>query len=77
MLSKETLERYRQMTTGERLRLTFRSIEENEPFLLYGTADVVSRRFELLDRENRLRVENILKGLARSGSHECQPDSGD
>ena len=77
MLSKETLERYRRMTTGERLRLTFRSIEENEPFLLYGTADVVSRRFELLDRENRLRVENILKGLARSGSHECQPDSGD
>ncbi len=77
MLSKETLERYRRMTIGERLRLTFRSIEENEPFLLYGKAEVVGRRFELLDRENRHRVDNILKGLARSEAHECQPDSSD
>ena len=77
LLSKETLERYRRMTTSERLRLTLLSIEENEPALLYGKADVVGRRFELLARENRGRVENILKGLARSVAHECQPDPGD
>ena len=77
LLSKETLKRYRRMTTSERLRLTLHSIEENEPALLYGKADVVGRRFELLARENRGRVENILKGLARSEAHECQPDPGD
>lgn len=77
LLSKETLERYRRMTTSERLRLTLHSIEENEPALLYGKADVVGRRFELLARENRGRVENILKGLARSKAYECQPDPGD
>jgi hypothetical protein len=77
LLSKETLERYRRMTTSERLRLTLHSIEENEPALLYGKADVVGRRFELLARENRGRVENVLKGLARSVAHECQSDSGD
>jgi hypothetical protein len=77
LLSKETLERYRRMTTSERLRLTLHSIEENEPALLYGKADVVGRRFELLARENRGRVENILKGLARSVERECQPDQGD
>lgn len=77
MLSNETLERYRRMTMSERLRLTLHSIEENEPALLYGKADVVGRRFELLARENRGRVENILKGLARSKAYECQPDPGD
>ncbi len=68
MLSKETLERYRRMTTGERLQLTMRSIDENEPFLLYGKSEVVGRRFQLLERENRMRVQNILEGLARSES---------
>ena len=77
LLSKETLERYRRMTTSERLRLTLLSIEENEPALLYGKADVVGRRFELLARENHGRVENILKGLVRSEALECQPDPGD
>ena len=76
MLSKETLERYRRMTTGQRLQLTLHSIDENEPFLLYGKAEVVNRRFQLLDRENRLRTENILKGLARSEVHERQPEQG-
>ena len=68
MLSKETLERYRRMTVGERLQLTMHSIDENEPFLLYGKGEVVGRRFELLERENRLRVKNILEGPARSES---------
>ena len=77
MLSKETLEHYRRMTIGERLQLTFRAIEENEPFLLYGTPEVVDRRFELLHRENHLRVENILAGLARSESNDGQAGSSD
>jgi len=73
MLSKETLQRYRRMTTGERLQLTMRSIDENEPFLLYGKTEVVGRRFVLLERENRMRVQNILEGLTRSESDARQP----
>jgi len=73
MLSKETLQRYRRMTTGERLQLTMRSIDENEPFLLYGKTEVVGRRFQLLERENRMRVQNILEGLTRSESDARQP----
>jgi hypothetical protein len=33
MLSPETLERYRRMTPGERLALTFKLTEESEPYL--------------------------------------------
>ena len=66
MLSKETLERYRRMTAGQRLRLTLQSIDENEPYLLKGQPDLVDRRFQLLERENRGRNENILRGLAWS-----------
>lgn len=66
MLSKETLGRYRRMTTGQRLKLVLQSIDENEPYLLKGRPDVVNRRFQLLERENLGRNENILKGLALS-----------
>jgi len=66
MLSRETLERYRRMTTGQRLKLVLQSIDENEPYLLKGRPDVVNRRFQLLERENLGRNENILKGLALS-----------
>lgn len=65
MLSKETLERYRRMTPGQRLALSLHAIDENEEALLNGKKEVVDRRFELLDRENRLRNENLLCGLAR------------
>lgn len=40
------------MTPGERLALTFRALEENEPFLAYGAEDFVRRKFELLRRKN-------------------------
>ena len=73
MLSKETLERYRRMTAGERLRLVLQSIDENEPFLLQGKPEVVERRFQLLERENRGRNENILKGLALSEGGNGKP----
>jgi hypothetical protein len=66
MLSKETLERYRRMTPGQRLALSLHAIDENEEALLYGKKEVVDRRFELLDRENRLRNENLLRGFART-----------
>lgn len=66
MLSKETLERYRRMTPGQRLNLSLQAIDENEEALLYGRKEVVDRRFQLLDRENRLRNENLLRGFART-----------
>lgn len=64
MLSQETLERYRRMTPGERLSLTFEMIRENAPYLLAGTSDVVDRRFELLRRDNELRNSRMLAALA-------------
>ena len=66
MLSRETLEMYRRMTPGERLSLTLEMIRENTPYLLKGPPDVVERRFELLRRENNLRNENMLRGIART-----------
>jgi len=68
MLSKETLERYRRMTPGQRLKLSLQAIDENESALLYGRKDVVDRRFQLLDRENQFRVRNILQGLSEEKS---------
>jgi hypothetical protein len=66
MLSRETLERYRQMTPGERLALTLAMTEESEPYLLYGTPDQVSRKFELLSRENDERNRRMLTAIART-----------
>lgn len=65
MLSQETLDEYRRMTPGERLELTFELIRENTPYLLAGSPDVVRRRFELLERENTLRDQNIMVALNR------------
>jgi hypothetical protein len=66
MLSRETLEQYRRMTPGERLKLTFEMIRENTPWLLYGPPDVVDRRFELPRRENDERNRNMLTAIART-----------
>jgi len=65
MLSQETLAEYRRMTPGQRLEFTFAMIRENTPYLLRGKPDVVTRRFELLQRENDLRNEGILRGMSR------------
>ena len=59
MLSPETLERYRKMTPGERLELTFQLMRENTPYLLHGSEELVDRRFELLQRENDARNRNM------------------
>lgn len=66
MLSRETIEMYRRMTVGERLKLTLEAIDENTPYLLHGPPDVVDRRFELIRRENDLRNFNMLTAIART-----------
>lgn len=65
MLSEETLARYRRMTPGERLELTFQMMRENTPFLLQGSEQLIDRRFELLQRENDARNRNMAKAYAR------------
>ncbi|MEZ6061323.1 MAG: hypothetical protein R3C19_13345 [Planctomycetaceae bacterium] len=67
MLSQQTLQRYREMTSGERLQMTLRMIDENLPYLAMGRPEVVERRFQLLKRENDLRNAGILTGIARDG----------
>ncbi len=66
MLSPETLERYRRMTPGERLELTFKLTDEAEPYLFVGTPEQVKRRFELLRRQNDERNLRMLEGIARA-----------
>lgn len=66
MLSPETLERYRRMTVGERLALTFRLTEESEPYLFVGTPETLDRKFRLLRRQNDERNGRMLEGMARS-----------
>jgi len=66
MLSRETLEQYRRMTSSERLRLTLEMIREATPFLLKGTPEQVDRRFELLRRQNDERNRRMLEGIART-----------
>ncbi|XZE18414.1 hypothetical protein SH449x_003706 [Pirellulaceae bacterium SH449] len=66
MLSPETLETYRQMTPGERLRITFQLMQGCDQALLSGSAEQVFRKFELLHRENDLRNENMLQAIART-----------
>jgi len=68
MLSPETVAEYRRMTPGQRLEIAFAMTRENTPYLLRGREDVVARRFELLQRENDLRNEGILRGMARLAS---------
>jgi hypothetical protein len=48
-----------------RLELAFAMIRENTPYVLRGRPDVARRRFELLQRENDLRNEGILRGMSR------------
>lgn len=75
MLSKETLEAYRRMTPGQRLRLTLEAMRDAHKHLLSGPPDVVRRRFELIRRENDARNRAMLEGLARAEERRCQRDS--
>ncbi len=66
MMSKETADKIRQMTTAERLKLTLDMIRQATPYLLQGTSDEVDRRFELLRRQNDERNRRMLEGIART-----------
>ncbi len=66
MLGQETLDTYRHMTLSQRLNLTLEMVQENTPYLLHGSPDVVARRFELMRRENDCRNRNMLSALART-----------
>jgi|688.fasta_scaffold769584_2 hypothetical protein len=73
MLSQETLQRYRQMTPGERLRLALSMQDENEKWLLYGKVEVVRRKFQLLRNENDARNYSLLRAFGldeQMGSHD-------
>ena len=65
MLSEETFDEYRRMTPGERLELTLKMMRESTPYLSEGPADVVRRRFELLERENDIRNRAMIEVFAK------------
>jgi len=66
MLSPETLQRYRQMTPGERLRLTLDLSRSAWKALSEGPEEVVKRRFLRLRQENDLRNQRICEALRRA-----------
>jgi hypothetical protein len=66
MLCSQTLEAYRRMTPSERLAMTLRAIRESTPYLLYGSAEVVERRFERIRSENDARNRAMLERLAEA-----------
>jgi len=66
MLSPETLERYRQMTNMERLKLSLKMTDESIPALFRGTPEQVARRFEQIRQENDERNFNMLTAIART-----------
>lgn len=65
MLSPESIDYYRNMPLGEKLKLVLEMSQEAEKYLLMGTPEEVDRKFELIRRENDLRNESILNALAR------------
>ncbi len=66
MLSNETLERYRRMTTSERAAIVVQSMRENWSAMFEGSDETIRKRFELLRRQNDERNRNMLEGLART-----------
>ena len=66
MLSRESLEAYRRMTTSQRLALTLQMMRENTRYLLHGPPEVVARRFERIRQENDARNKNMLAAIART-----------
>ena len=67
MMSKETLEAYRNMMPGERLKLTFQAMREATPYLLLGPPEIVDRRFEAIRRENAKDGVYLLENLGEKG----------
>jgi hypothetical protein len=48
------------------LAIAFKLTDEATPYLFAGTPEQVSRRFELLRRQNDDRNRRILEGIARA-----------
>lgn len=67
MLSDETIEKYRRMTPGQRLSMTLQMTLASTPYMSQGSPELVARRFALLQRENDLRNQNMLRAIAESG----------
>ncbi len=76
MMSRETAEKYRRMTTSERLALTLKMMREATPYLLQGSPEVVDRRFELLRRQNDERNRRMLEAIARTRTVPAEPGYG-
>jgi hypothetical protein len=75
MLSRETLEAYRQMTPGQRLEIALEMMRENTSYLLRGRPEIVSRRFERIRQENDAATGICWRrSLARKRRHE-RPDA--
>jgi len=66
MLSREQLEAYRLLTPGERIALSLKMMGEQWPTMMSGSPEQIDRRFELLNRENDLRNQNVLEKMAKS-----------
>lgn len=75
MLSRETLESYRRMTSSERLTLTILAMEESWPWMLVGPPEIVERRFARLRLENHARTLAIAEKLARHARESHEPSS--
>ncbi|MBX3417038.1 MAG: hypothetical protein KF851_05495 [Pirellulaceae bacterium] len=67
MLSRETLETYRQMTPGQRLEIALEMMRPNMERMFAGTPEMVERRFELLRRQNEDRNRRMLAAISRTG----------
>jgi hypothetical protein len=66
MLSTQTLEMYRRMTPGQRLKLACELSDQAALDLMKGSPEIVTRRFELLRRQNDERNCRMLEGFART-----------
>lgn len=66
MLHPETLEAYRRMTPGERLKLTVEMTRENARNMFRGTPEQVERRFEIVRTQNDDRNKRMLTAIART-----------
>ena len=74
MLSSKSLEAYRQMTPGERLRLTLDLSRNAWAAMLEGSAEKVTRRFERLRQQNDLRNRRLCEAF-RSSQQQLDSES--
>lgn len=66
MLHKETLEAYRKMTPGEKLKITLGMMRENARRIFGGDHELVERRFAAIQQQNDDRNKRMLTAIART-----------